>query len=253
MPERFYLIDGTAFAYRSFFAIKGGLTDSMGRPTNAVYGFARVLLRILREEKPSHIVVVFDAKGGSFRNDMYADYKANRRETPEELLEQFPIIDQVLHAFSLPILRIEGVEADDVMGTLARRAEAAGINAVLVTGDKDLLQLVSDRVSVYDPMKGDSGVWYTPSDVQERFGVPPERVVDALGLMGDASDNVPGVSGIGEKTARKLLERYGSIEGVYEHLDDLKGKQRERLAQGKDMALLSRDLVTIRTDVEVPL
>ena len=251
MPDRLFVVDGTAFAYRSYYAIRGGLTDSKGRPTNAVYGFTRILLKLLREEEPSHVAVVFDAPGGTFREELYAEYKANREQTPEDLIAQLPLIDAVVEALRIPILRVQGVEADDVMGTLARRAEAAGLDTVLVTGDKDFCQLVSDRVSIYDPSKGDRGVWTTATEVRERFGVGPAHVVDALGLMGDTADNVPGVRGIGEKTARKLLETYGTLEGIYDHLDEIKGKMRERLEHDHDTALLSRKLVTIDTDVPV--
>ena len=144
---RLFLIDGTAFAYRSYFAIRNGLTDSKGRPTNAVYGFARVLLKFLREQQPTHIVVAFDAGGETFRDEMYAEYKATRQETPEDLRSQLPLMDMLVEAFDIPLLRVPGVEADDVIGTLARRAEASGMDAVIVSGDKDLLQLVTDRVS----------------------------------------------------------------------------------------------------------
>lgn len=249
MPDRLYLIDGTAFAYRSYFAIRGGMTDSKGRPTNAIYGFTRVMLKILREEQPSHVVVVFDAPGKTFRDEMYADYKATRPETPPDLIAQIPFMDEVVRALNVPVLRIEGVEADDVIGTLARRASSMGMSAVVVSGDKDLLQLVDDNVCVYDPNKGDKGLWYTPGEVKERFGVGPERVVDALGLMGDSADNVPGVRGIGEKTALKLLQSYGSMEGVYEHIDEIKGKVRENLIADRETAFLSRKLVTIETGV----
>lgn len=246
---RLFLIDGTAFAYRSYFAIRTALTDSTGQPTNAVYGFARVLLRILREQKPTHLVVAFDKGGKTFRDDMYDQYKATRQATPDELKSQFPLMDMLVEAFEIPLLRVAGVEADDVIGTLARRAEAAGMDAVIVSGDKDLLQIVTDRISVYDPSKGDAGMWYTPNEVRERFGVGPAGVIDVLALMGDSSDNVPGVRGIGEKTACKLLETYGSLDAVYEHLGDLKGKVRENLTADREIAYLSRKLVTIDTQL----
>ncbi len=248
MADRLYIIDGMAFAFRSYFAIKN-LRDSSGRATNAVFGFARVLLKLLREEEPSHIVMTFDAPGKTFRDDIYPAYKANRDETPADLISQFALIDELVNAFDIPILRIAGVEADDVMGTLARQAEAEGLEAVLVTGDKDLLQLVTDKTKVYDPNRGDDGVWYDRAGVKERFGVEPECVIDVLGLMGDSADNVPGVKGIGEKTAKKLLEQYGTIEGLYEHVDELKGKQKEKIIADKDMAFLSKTLVTIDTNV----
>ncbi|MBI5093771.1 MAG: DNA polymerase I [Candidatus Hydrogenedentes bacterium] len=248
MPNCIFLIDGTAFAYRAFFAIRG-LTNSKGRPTNAVYGFARVLIKIMREHKPSHIAVVFDAPGKTFRDDLYPEYKATRDATPEDLVSQFPLIEELVRAFNIPTFRVRGVEADDVIGTLARRAEAQGMETVIVTGDKDALQLVTDRVRVFDPNKGDNGAWYGPNEVKERFGVEPQHVIDSLALMGDTADNVPGVRGIGEKTARTLLEKYGSLDGVYAHLDELKGKQKERLTEDKETAYLSRTLVTINSDV----
>ncbi len=249
MAERLFLIDGSAFAYRSFFAIRNVLANSKGQPTNAVYGFTRVLLKILRENDPSHIAVVFDAPGKTFRDEMYKDYKATRQGTPEELICQLPLIDEVVEAFGIPLLRVPGVEADDVIGSLALRAKEDGLEAVIVTGDKDALQLVGDGVTVFDPYKGDEGMWYGPEQVKERYGVYPDHVVDVLALMGDSADNVPGVRGIGEKTARTLLEKYGDLEGLYAHIDELKGKQRERLEEDREQAFFSRELVKIRTDV----
>ena len=250
MADTLYLIDGHAFAYRAFFAIRH-LTNSKGEPTNAAFGFARVLLRLFREEKPTHMAVVFDAPGKTFRDDLYPEYKATREAMPDDLRVQIPILEEIVKAFDLRTFVVPGVEADDVMGTLARQAEEAGMQCVLVTGDKDILQCITDNIKVYDPNKGDNGVWYDREDVKERFGVPPDHVIDALGLMGDSSDNVPGVKGIGPKGAKKLLEAYGSMEGVYEHIDELKGKQKERLENEKDMAFLSRTLVTIDKHVEV--
>ena len=250
MDKRLFVIDGMAYAFRSYFAIRN-LRDSNGRPVNAVFGFARLLLKILREHDPSHIVMVFDAPGKTFRDDLYSEYKANRDETPADLKSQFPLIDKLVEAFDIPILRIPGVEADDVMGTLAIMAENQGMEPVLVTGDKDMLQCVTDTVRVFDPSKGDNGKWYAPADVVERYGVPPEHVIDVLGLMGDSADNVPGVRGIGEKTAKKLLEKYKDIDGLYEHIEDLKGKQKEKLIEDKENAYLSLELVTIKTDVEL--
>ncbi len=252
MPERIFLIDGTAFAYRSFFAIRG-LTNSKGMPTNAVFGFARVLTKILREHAPSHIAVVFDAPGKTFRDDLYPAYKAQRPPTPEDLVAQLPLIDELVEALNIPVVRTPGVEADDVIGTLARRAEAAGMDVTLVTGDKDALQLVTDKVSVFDPYKNNTGLVYGPAEVLERFGVPPEHVVDVMALMGDTADNVPGVKGIGEKTARTLLESRLSLEKLYADIDAIRGKTRERLENDKDMAFLSRELVTIKTNVPLDI
>lgn len=250
MADTLYLVDGHAFAFRAFFAIRH-LTNSKGEPTNAAFGFARVLLRLLREEKPTHMAVVFDAPGKTFRDDLYPDYKATRESMPDDLRVQIPILEEIVEAFNLKKFVVAGVEADDVIGTLARQAEEAGMKAVLVTGDKDILQCITENITVYDPNKGDNGVWYGIDDVKERFGVPPEHVIDALGLMGDSADNIPGVKGIGPKSAKTLLEKYGSMEGVYEHIDELKGKQKERLIDEKDMAFLSRTLVTIDKHVEV--
>ncbi|MEX2015081.1 MAG: 5'-3' exonuclease H3TH domain-containing protein, partial [Candidatus Hydrogenedentales bacterium] len=249
MSKRLFVIDGMAFAFRSYFAIPH-LRDSRGNPTNAVYGFARVLLKILREEQPSHLVLVFDAPGKVFREDLFPDYKKTRKETPEDLLAQFPVIDRLAEAFEIPVLRVPSVEADDVMGTLSKRAEQWGVHTVLVTNDKDMLQLVNGNTSVYDPNKGDKGKWYDAAAVRERYGVGPEAVIEVLGLIGDSVDNVPGVKGIGEKTARTLLEKYGTIQGIYDKIHELKGKQKERLLESRDTAMLSRQLVTIDTAVE---
>ncbi|MDZ4857437.1 MAG: DNA polymerase I [Candidatus Hydrogenedentes bacterium] len=251
MPDRLFLIDGSAFAYRAYFAIRG-LTNSKGQPTNAVYGFARVLLKLLREHEPSHIAVIFDAPGKTFRDDLYAEYKATREATPDDLRSQFPLMHELVHAFNVRLIVHPGVEADDVMGTLAHQAAARGMEAVLVTGDKDMLQLVSEHVRVYDPGKGDQGQWITDADVRERFGVGPANVIDAMGLIGDSSDNVPGVRGIGPKTAKSLLEKYQSLENLYAHIDELSGKQRERLIESKELAFLSRTLCTIHTSLELP-
>lgn len=249
MTEKFYILDAMGLAFRAYYAIRAALTDSRGRPTNAAYGFARILLKILREHDPSHIAVVFDAPGKTFRDEMYAEYKATRQETPEELKAQFPMMQDMVRALGLPLYVVPGVEADDVMGTLAREAEARKLECVLVTGDKDMLQLVTPLVRVFDPAKGDSGLWYSEAEVKERFGTTPRHVIDALALIGDTADNVPGVRGIGDKTAAKLMAQFGSLEGLYEHVDDLKGKQKENLIADREQAFFSRELVTIKTDV----
>ena len=253
MADTLYIIDAMAYAFRSYYAIRSNLSNAAGKPTNAVYGFTRILMKLLREENPSHVVVVFDAPGKTFRDDLYADYKATRPDTPEDLLIQFPMMQEVVRAMNLPMLSVPGVEADDVMGTLAVQAAAHEIPAVLVTGDKDMLQLIGPSVRVYDPAKGDNGKWYGHEDVVERFGVGPEGVIDALALIGDSADNVPGVKGIGEKTAKKLLGKYGSMENLYAHVDELKGKQKENLINDRDQAYTSRELVTIKTDVPLDL
>lgn len=249
MSERIFLIDGMAFAFRAYFAIRTALTDTKGRPTNALYGFARVLLKLIRDQKPAHIAVVFDAPGKTFRDDLYPAYKATRQETPQDLRDQFPLMHQLVEALSLPLFVVPGVEADDVMGTLARQAEAMGMEAVLVTADKDMQQLISDHIKVFDPGKGEDGVWIGIPEVRERFGSDPAHVVDALALIGDTADNVPGVRGIGDKTAKTIIEKYQTLEGIYAHIDEFKGKQKERLIEDRDQAFFSRELVRIKTDV----
>lgn len=252
MPDRFYIVDAMAFAFRMYYAIRARLTDPHGRPTNAVYGFTRALLKILREHKPTHLAVVFDAPGKTFRDELYEHYKATRPEPPEELKVQIPLLYEVVRALHLPLFVVPGVEADDVIGTLAKEAAGRGFEVVLVTSDKDFLQLVDDAITVFDPSKGDEGAWYRRPEVIERFGVGPEHVTDALALIGDTADNVPGVRGIGEKTAKKLLEKYGSLETLYEHIDEIGGKIKENLLADKEQAFFSRRLLTIRTDVPLP-
>jgi DNA polymerase-1 len=249
MADKLYVVDGMAYAFRSYFAIRN-LRDSKGRPVNAVFGFARMLLKILREHEPSHVVIVFDAPGKTFRDDLYPEYKSHRPDTPEDLIAQFPMIDEIIAAFDVPVVRVPGVEADDVLATLAREAESMGMEAVLISGDKDILQAITEKTKVFDPSKGDKGVWIGPAEVKERFGAgPPGGVIDALALMGDSTDNVPGVKGIGEKTAKTLIEKYGDLDHVYAHLHELKGKQKENLAAEKENAYLSRELVTLKCDV----
>jgi DNA polymerase-1 len=249
VADKIYIVDGMAYAFRAYFAIRAVLTDTEGRPTNAVFGFTRILLKLLREQNPSHLVVVFDAPGPTFRDELFPQYKATRRETDPELKQQFPIMHEVVRALNIPLLVVPGVEADDVIGTLAREAVAKGLDAVLVTGDKDMLQLVGESVRVFDPKDGKENEWSGVAEVRERFGVPPEKVVDALALIGDTADNVPGVRGIGDKTAKKLMEQFGSLENLYANIETLKGKQKENLLADKDQAFASRVLVTIKTDV----
>jgi len=246
-----FVIDGPAYVHRSFHAI-GQLTSPDGRPTNAVYGFTRMLLKLLRQEQPEYIAVAFDVSRVTFRNDLYPDYKATRKETPAELIEQTPVIQDIIRSLGIEVLEADMFEADDIMGTLARQATDRGMDTVLVTGDKDMLQLVSDTVTVFDPMRANGGR-YTPGSVRARFSVGPELIPDMFGLWGDSSDNIPGVRGIGEKTSKQLIEQYGSLEAVYEHLDDFKGVRRQRLEEDRDNAFLSRKLARIRTDVALPV
>ena len=252
--KRLFLIDGSALAYRSYFAfVRSPLINSKGMNTGAIYGFAAALLQLMEQENPDRLAVVFDSPEPTFRHAMFADYKATREKMPDEMAEQLPLIDQVVEALGVPILRHPGYEADDVIGTLATRAEAEGWEVFIVTGDKDFMQVVSDRVRLYDVMKKGSAVEIVGrEEVVAKFGVPPEQVIDVLGLMGDSSDNIPGVEGIGPKTALALVQQFGSLEAALDHADEVKGKRaREGLQKGRDVALLSKKLVTIDTDAPV--
>lgn len=245
--KRIYLIDGHSYAYRAFHALPQ-LTDSSGLALNAVYGFTRMLLRFIKEGKPDYIAVAFDTPHETFRHRMYDQYKANRAEQPEEMRHQIPLIKEVVDAFNIAEFELEGYEADDVLATLAKRAAAEGIEAVIVTGDKDMLQLVTDSIKVLNPHKENS--LYDAGAVKTRFGVGPERIGDMMALMGDSIDNIPGVPGIGPKTAAELLNQYGTLEAVYEHIDEIRGeKRKENLRDNKETAFLSRRLAAIESDV----
>ena len=251
---RFFLLDGTALAYRSYFAfIRNPLVNSKGVNTSSVFGFTNTLLKIIKDERPDYIACVFDTAAPTFRHELFPEYKATREKMPDELVEQLPLIRRVVEAFSIPLLEKEGFEADDVIGTLAVQAEKQGLETYLVSGDKDFMQLVSDRVKMYSLGRSSSGSEPSivdPESVVQKMGVPPERIIDLLGLMGDSSDNVPGVPGVGPKTALKLLEMYGSMEAVLEHAEQVEAKRiRENLIAHHDQALLSKHLVTIHTDV----
>jgi DNA polymerase-1 len=253
--KRLFLLDAYALIFRAYYAfIKNPRVNSKGLNTSAIFGFTNTLLEILEKEKPSHIAVVFDHKSQTFRAKEFAAYKANRDETPEDIKRSEPFIRRVIQAYRIPILEAPGYEADDVIGTLAKRAEKDGYTVYMMTPDKDFGQLVTDRILMYKPARSGSGaeVW-GPAEVCQRFGLKrPEQVIDLLGMMGDAVDNIPGIPGVGEKTAIKLLQEYDSMEGLYQNLDKLKGKQRENVEQFKEQAFLSKKLATILTDAPVP-
>ncbi len=252
MSERkpIYLVDGSGYIFRAYFAVRR-LSTSSGLPTNAVFGFTTMLLKLLRDFEPEHIAMVFDTKAPTFRHQMYPDYKAHRPPPPEDLVPQFDLIRRAVEALAIPVLSLEGYEADDLLGTLARQAVEAGHAVVILTGDKDLMQLVDDRVQIYDGMKNKH---IGRAEVEERFGVPPERVIDVLALAGDSSDNVPGVQGIGEKTAAKLVQEYGDLDAILAAAPSIKQKgRREKLIAQADQARLSRDLVTLALDAPVTL
>ncbi len=240
-----YIVDGSSYIFRAYYAIRH-LSNSKGLPTNAVYGFTQMLLRLLKEEKPEYLVMVFDSKEPSFRKREFEAYKANREVPPDDLIPQFDYIKKVVEALNIPQLELPGFEADDIIATVAKRLVPPENPVVIVTGDKDLMQLVNHHVVLLDEMKGKR---IDVEGVREKFGVKPEQVVDVLGLMGDSSDNIPGVPGIGPKTAGQLVQQYGSLEGVYEHLADLKGKKADDLKAHRDQAFLSKRLATLREDV----
>lgn len=261
MPPKLYLIDGHALAYRMFFALTSGAAGpgrwqtSKGEPTAGVFGFARILLNILENDKPDYIAVAFDT-GKTFRDEMFPEYKATRAKMPDDLRTQMERIRQLVDAFNMPRLEVEGFEADDVLGSVAKQAAAQGIGVKIITGDRDLLQLVGDHVIVNLPeggKMGDAKDYITDEDVIAKFGVPARLVVDYKALIGDASDNIPGVKGVGEKTAQSLYQKYTSLDDIYAHLEDLPEKTRQKLEQDRQMAYLSRDLAQIRTDLPIKL
>src|SRR2546427_10948968 len=243
-----YLIDGSAYVYRAFFALPA-LSNSKGLQTNAVYGFTTMLMKVLREHRPDSLAVAFDEKGPTLRHEEFKEYKAHRPPMPEGMQAQVPYIHRVVEAFGLPVVRAPGYEADDLIGTLARKAEARGFGVVIVTGDKDMFQLLTPAVRIYDPVKDK---WFGEDDCRARFGVEPARVVEVMGLMGDATDNIPGVKGIGEKTAIKLIGEFGTIEELLRRLSEVKSdKLRGLLEAQADAARQSRQLATIVTDCPV--
>ena len=248
--ERLFLIDGSSQMYRAYHGVRG-LTAPDGRPTNAVYGFATMLRKLIADHQPTLIAAAFDLRGPTFRTELDADYKANRAPMPDDLRAQAPIVHEACEALGVPILTHERVEADDVIGTLAIQAEAAGFDVAIVTGDKDFYQLVRDGIRIFNPRE--PGIWYDADGVKAKFGVLPNQVIDVLSLMGDAVDNVKGVPGIGEKGARELITRFGSLDALLDRTDEIEAKRyRRALEQHAGEALHSRELVTIRRDVPVP-
>ncbi len=246
--KEIYLIDGSSFIYRAFYAVRG-LSNSKGLPTNAVFGFINMLMKILNEKNPHLLSIAFDPKGPTKRHEVFEAYKAQRPKMPDALSVQIPYIHRVVSAFNIPVLILEGYEADDVIGTVSKKGETDGYDVIIVTGDKDMFQLITPHVRVYDPMKDR---FFSEADVVDRFGVGPSGVVEIMGLMGDSADNIPGVSGIGEKTAKELITLFGTIENLLEHLEEVKKpKLRSLLLEQREMARLSRELALIHTDLPV--
>ncbi len=246
---KFILIDGNSFCYRAFYAIRE-LRNSKGEPTNAIYGFVTMLEKVIKEVSPDGVAVMFDMKGPTFRHERYEKYKIQRSPMPDDLVWQMPMIKEVVKAMRIPIFEKQGYEADDLLATMAKKIEKTGSDVYIVTGDKDFLQLVNKKIKILNPQK--DNFIYDEAAVKERFGVEPGRVVEVMSLMGDASDNIPGVSGVGEKTAIKLIVEFGTLEGVLKNIAKVKGdKLKENLEKYKEDARLSHELATI--DVNVPV
>ena len=248
-----YLIDGHALAYRSYFALQhGGFATMSGENTSAIYGFTRTLLDVLEHHKPQYLAVTFD-RGLSAREEIYSEYKATRESMPLDLSSQFDRIFEIVAAFNIPMLTMENMEADDVLGTISKQAVEMGLDVHIATGDRDILQLVSPHVRVQLPRRGGDDEVLDEAAFRKRFGLEPGQLVDLKAMMGDSSDNIPGVKGVGEKGATKLLQAYGTLENIYEHLDEIGTRPRNRLIEGRDMAFLSRRLATIICDLPIKL
>jgi len=254
VEKKLFLLDAYALIFRAYYAfISNPMTNSKGVPTSTVFGFTLALEEVLRKEDPTHIAVVFDPPGPTFRHHMFPEYKANREATPEDIKTAVPYIKKLLEGFNIPVVEEAGFEADDVIGTLAKQAEKEGYTVFMMTPDKDFAQLVSEQVMMYKPGRGGGAPEVLgPSEIREKFLVEhSEQVIDILALMGDSADNIPGAKGIGEVTAKKLIGQFQTVEGIYENIDQLKGKQKENLENSKEMVLLSKELATISLDVPV--
>ena len=255
MREKIVLIDGHSILNRAFYGVPD-LTNAKGQHTNAVYGFLNILFKILDEEQPQYLTVAFDVSAPTFRHEMFDGYKGTRKPMLPELKEQVPLMKQMLTAMGVKIIEQAGLEADDLLGTLSHRAEEAGLDVSIVSGDRDLLQLATEHVKIRIPKTKRTGTEiedYYASDVQERYLVTPKEFIDVKALMGDSSDNIPGVAGIGEKGATKLIAEYHSIEEAYAHIEDIKqARVREALREHYDMAQMSKVLATIKLDCDIP-
>src|SRR2546422_1948187 len=254
MEKKLFLLDGMALVYRAHFAlIARPIFTSKGVNTSALYGFTQTLLEILKNQQPTHIAVAFDTDAPTQRHKDFADYKIHRQAMPEELSDALPHVRRMIEAFNIPVIICDGWEADDLIGTLVRRAEKEGFTTYMVTPDKDFGQLVGENTFLFRPSRmGDAAETLGVREVLEKWSVQrPEQVIDLLGLMGDASDNIPGVPGIGEKTASKLLGQYGTVENLLAHTSELKGKLRENVEQHREQALLSKRLATINCEVPI--
>lgn len=251
--KRLFLVDAYALIFRGYYAfIKNPRINSKGEDTSAIMGFMNSLLDVIKRERPDHLAVCFDKGGSADRVEMYEAYKANRDETPEGIKTAVPYIYEILKAMHIPIMVKEGFEADDVIGTLSRQAEKEGYKVFMVTPDKDFAQLVTDNIFMYRPVFGGGYETWGIPEVQKKFEVTkPMQVIDFLGMMGDSSDNIPGLPGVGEKTAKKFINQFGSMEGLLANTDQLKGKMKEKVEANGELGLLSKKLATIMLDVPV--
>ena len=245
----FLLVDGSSYLFRAYHAMPG-FTNSKGEATGTIYGVINMLRKLVTDYQPSHIAVVFDAKGKTFRHKMFKDYKANRPPMPDDLREQIQPVHDIVEAMGLPLICISGVEADDVIGTLADQASKIGMDTLISTGDKDMAQLVNKHVALINTM---TDVYSDVDGVVEKFGVHPNQIIDYLALMGDKADNIPGIPKVGPKTAVKWLAQYETIEGIIKHADEIKGKVGESLRDNLDQLPLSQELTTIKLDVELDI
>jgi DNA polymerase-1 len=253
--KKLFLLDAYALIYRAHFAFtKNPRINSKGHNTSVPFGFTNTLLEVIQKQKPTHIAVAFDTAAPTFRDEIFEAYKATRQESPEDIRAGIPIVKEIIRGFNIPILELDGYEADDIIGTIAKRAEKEGFDVYMMTPDKDFGQLVSDKVHLYKPAyMGNAVDVLGPKEVCEKWDIEEvSQVIDMLGLQGDTSDNIPGIPGIGPKTAADLLKKYKTVEGVVAHASELKGKQKERVEEFGEQAILSKKLATIVVDVDIP-
>ncbi|MCX7957864.1 MAG: hypothetical protein N3B13_02360 [Deltaproteobacteria bacterium] len=241
--EKLIIIDGQSYIYRAFYAIRR-LSNSEGMPTNAIYGFVQMMNKAIKEINPEYICIVFDSREKTFRHEIYSEYKAHRPPMPDDLSVQIPHIHEIVEAYRVRKLAIPGFEADDIIATLAKKGKKSGKEVIIITGDKDLMQLVDDEIRIFDTMKDKI---YSPSDVMEKYGVMPEFMIDLLSLSGDSSDNIPGAKGIGEKTALSLVKKFGHIHEILKRMNEIEpAKLREKIEKSEADILLSHRLLTLR-------
>ena len=254
MKQKLLLIDGNSILNRAFYGLPD-MTNSQGLHTNAILGFLNIMFKFLEEENPTHLAVAFDLKAPTFRHKMFADYKGTRKGMPDELQEQVPVIREVLKAMNIPLMMEEGYEADDLLGTMSVLGEQAGFEVKIVSGDRDLLQLATKKVQIRIPKTNRAGTVvedYYEDDVLEKYQVTPKEFIDVKALMGDASDNIPGIPGIGEKTATKLIKEFQTIENAYAHIDEVKpNRAKNNLQEYYEQAIMSKDLATIKKDCDI--